>query len=230
MKIGADGSRTFIHTPGANRTFNPSDIDRERLFNADYLLRSNIRLSGTFFIDELQIDSEDRDQGDADALGYMFKFAWTPFYEPVGWTVFGYGERIDTYSLIHSYGYNNLVNRGEPIGSTLGNDADDIGLGVRFLFPYKIAIEICRGQKRWGDYSLLFDSYVAYPLASDVSFPSGEVRENNYLKVRFFAYPVKNFLINAGSHFDLTHSGEGSKLQNYFLSFNYQIPIVLTDY
>jgi sugar/nucleoside kinase (ribokinase family) len=36
--IHADGDRTFIHTPGANVTFNLSDLDMDRVAAADYLL------------------------------------------------------------------------------------------------------------------------------------------------------------------------------------------------
>ncbi|MBU4211806.1 MAG: sugar kinase [Kiritimatiellae bacterium] len=36
--IHPDGDRTFIHTPGANRTFSPADLDLEALFAADILL------------------------------------------------------------------------------------------------------------------------------------------------------------------------------------------------
>jgi len=36
--IHPNGERTFIHTPGANLTFNVADVDREALLTADYLL------------------------------------------------------------------------------------------------------------------------------------------------------------------------------------------------
>jgi len=36
--IHEDGDRTFIHTPGANLTFAPEDLDLDRLFAADFLL------------------------------------------------------------------------------------------------------------------------------------------------------------------------------------------------
>jgi len=36
--VHADGDRTFIHTPGANLTFNLSDLDRDRVLAADLLL------------------------------------------------------------------------------------------------------------------------------------------------------------------------------------------------
>lgn len=36
--IHPDGDRTFIHTPGANLTFAPADVDTDALCNADYLL------------------------------------------------------------------------------------------------------------------------------------------------------------------------------------------------
>lgn len=36
--IHSDGDRTFIHTPGTNLTFGPTDLNRESLLDADYLL------------------------------------------------------------------------------------------------------------------------------------------------------------------------------------------------
>jgi sugar/nucleoside kinase (ribokinase family) len=38
VAIHADGERTFIHTPGANLTFAPTDLDLDRVLAADYLL------------------------------------------------------------------------------------------------------------------------------------------------------------------------------------------------
>lgn len=40
--IHRDGERTFIHTPGANRTFSIDDINREELFDTDYLLYTDL--------------------------------------------------------------------------------------------------------------------------------------------------------------------------------------------
>jgi sugar/nucleoside kinase (ribokinase family) len=40
--VHPDGERTFIHTPGANRTFSLADIDRQALLNADYLLYDDL--------------------------------------------------------------------------------------------------------------------------------------------------------------------------------------------
>ena len=37
MAIHPDGNRTFIHTPGANKTFKLEDVDRERLLDTDFL-------------------------------------------------------------------------------------------------------------------------------------------------------------------------------------------------
>jgi sugar/nucleoside kinase (ribokinase family) len=38
VAVHADGERTFIHTPGANLTFNLRDLDLERVLDADLLL------------------------------------------------------------------------------------------------------------------------------------------------------------------------------------------------
>jgi sugar/nucleoside kinase (ribokinase family) len=40
--IHPDGDRTFIHTPGANKTFCPADLDLERLFDCRYLLYQDL--------------------------------------------------------------------------------------------------------------------------------------------------------------------------------------------
>jgi len=40
--IHPDGDRTFIHTPGTNLTFTPADIDREALFDADFLFYHDV--------------------------------------------------------------------------------------------------------------------------------------------------------------------------------------------
>jgi sugar/nucleoside kinase (ribokinase family) len=40
--IHEDGDRTFIHTPGANLTFAPEDLDLDRLLAADFLLYADL--------------------------------------------------------------------------------------------------------------------------------------------------------------------------------------------
>ncbi|HEY3418242.1 MAG TPA: carbohydrate kinase family protein [Armatimonadota bacterium] len=40
--IHPDGNRTFIHTPGVNRTFSPADIDLNRLLDTDILLYQDL--------------------------------------------------------------------------------------------------------------------------------------------------------------------------------------------
>jgi len=40
--IHPEGERTFVHTPGANKTFCPDDMDREALFQADFLLYQDL--------------------------------------------------------------------------------------------------------------------------------------------------------------------------------------------
>jgi len=40
--IHPDGDRTFIHTPGANKTFTPQDVDLDLLFAADFLFREDL--------------------------------------------------------------------------------------------------------------------------------------------------------------------------------------------
>ncbi|MDP8206376.1 MAG: hypothetical protein P9L92_06910 [Candidatus Electryonea clarkiae] len=193
--------------------------------NMDYLLLPSLRLSGSFAVDEFQIDVKDREEGVADALGFFSRFAWTPVRSPVGLTVFGYNVRIGTYTMQHSYGFANLISRGELIGHLAGNDADDIALGIRFVFSMPVLLELKTGQIRWGDNPLSNHPYTGYSSYIKTSFPSGDVKTNRYMKIRIESQPIRNISIRLGGHIDLSHSGEDSALETWDFSLRYQLPL-----
>ena len=194
--------------------------------NVDWLPTPTLRLTVSFILDDIQIDSEDRERGAADALGYSGRFAWTPVRKRVGLTLFGYYVRIDTYTLQHSYGYTNLVTRSEIIGHPIGNDADDRALGVRFIFSRPLLLEFKIGSRRWGDNSMLYDPYAGYISMKRKSFPSGDVRTNRYLTMKIKSNPLRNLSLAVNGQFDLHHSGKGSALETWTFTLRYQIPLL----
>ncbi|NQT35034.1 hypothetical protein HQ587_07585 [bacterium] len=194
--------------------------------NIDWLMIPTLRLTGAFLLDDIQIDREDRDAGDADALGYTGRFAWTPVHKPVGITLFGYYSRIDTYSLQHSYGYANLVTRGKMIGHPMGNDADDRAFGVRLTFSQPLLLEFKIGNRRWGDNSMLNDPYTGYTIPEQKPFPSGNIRENRYLALRVRSNSLKHLSLAVDGQFDLHNAGEGSDLETWTFTLRYQLPLL----
>jgi len=194
--------------------------------NVDWLPIPTLRLTGSFILDDIQLDREDRDRGAPDALGYSCRFAWTPIRKPVGLTLFGYYLRIGTYTLQHSYGYTNLVTRSEMIGHPIGNDADDIAFGVRLAFSQPSLLELKFGGRRWGDSSMLYDPYTCYISARRKPFPSGDVKTNRYLALKVRYNPLKYLSLAIDGHLDLKHSDNESALEAWTFSLRYQLPLL----
>ena len=194
--------------------------------NVDWLPIPTLRLTGSFILDDIQIDREDRDRGAADALGFSGCFAWTPVRERVGLTLFGYYVGIGTYTLQHSYDYTNLVTRSNMIGHPIGNDADDIAFGVRLAFSRSSLLEFKFGHRRWGDNSMLYDPYAGYISMHRKSFPSGDVRTNRYLALKIRSNPLKYLTLAVDGQFDLHHSGKGSALETWTFTLRYQLPLL----
>jgi len=194
--------------------------------NADWRVIPTLRLIGSFILDDIQLDREDRERGMADAFGYSGRFAWTPVRKRVGLTLFGYYVRIDTYTLQHSYGYTNLVTRNEMIGHPIGNDADDIAFGVRLALSRPLLLELKFGHRRWGDSSMLYDPYTGYISARRVPFPSGDVKTNRYLALRIKSHLLRNLSLAVDGHLDLYHSGKESSLETWTFTLRYQLPLL----
>jgi len=194
--------------------------------NVDYLPFRFLRLSGSFVMDELQIDAQDRREGDADALAFFGRIAWTPMLDPIGITFLLYGNRIGTYAEQHSYGYNNMVSRGELIGHPIGNDADEYVAGVKFILPQNVSLELKIGRYRWGDQSMVLNPYLDSGDHSQTSFPSGNVRTNRFLRFHIDSNPYGDLNLTIDGHIDLNHSGEDSAREKYTLSLGYHLPMM----
>ncbi len=196
--------------------------------NVDFKPLNSLRLSGSFVLDEYRIDREEFRQGFDDAFGFLGHIAWTPVREPVGLTFLADGVRIDTYTFMHTYGYTNLVVKNQLIGHPLGNDADDISVGLRIVTRYRSLAEIKFGKRRWGDYSLKYEPFRNYSYIVKLPFPNGEVRENRYLKIKLLSMPHNNLHFSIDSHIDLGTGGPDSGLERATFSIRYQLPLTWT--
>ena len=193
----------------------------------DWLPLKSLRLSGSIAMDEFQLDQQDRNEGRPDVMGYLIRTSWTPLRKYQGLTLIAKYIKLDTYFGQHDYKYANFVDRGSFIGHPIGNDADQISAAVRMVFRYPLMMEIELGRRRWGDNSLLSNPYTIYPDFVQVSFPSGEKRENHYLTLKLNSQPLKYLSFSLDGQIDLSHSGEASSLEKYNFIIRYQLPIYL---
>lgn len=198
--------------------------------NIDWLLWDQLRASGTFLLDELQIDQADRDRGVDDALGFMTRFAWTILQKPMGITIIAQGMKIDSHVYKAQYGYANLVNFGSPMGHSLGNDAEDYSIGARLVFRYPLILEAAYGKRRWGDASMKYQPYEGYPSDHPRGpFPTGDIRTNTYLKIKLDSQLWSNFQAGLDGWIDISHDGPtDSELERYTFTLRYLLPLVFT--
>jgi len=198
--------------------------------NIDWMLHRSVRFLFSFALDEFQIDQNDRNNGAADALGYLARIAWTPMINPLGLTFYTYGIKNDTYLIQHNYGYDNFVNHGELLSHPIGNDAYEIASGVRVVFRQPIILELKYGRRGWGDNSLLNAPYTPYdPDFTELPFPSGQVKTNNFLAFQLNCLPIKNVTLGLIGHLDIHHSGDVSTLEEYMFTIRYQKSLLFLD-
>lgn len=192
----------------------------------DWMVTPSLRISTQFAADEFRIEAGERKTA-AEALLYFGKISWTPIRNSQQVTLYGYGYRIDTYSIQHRYKYDNFLIKGKPIGSPIGNDADDFVAGIRAVMPFPAILDVAYGRTRWGDNSIRLHPYTAYTEFTREPFPSGEIRTNHYLLAKLDSEPIQNLTIGFDGHFDLAHQGSNSGMESWTLTAQYTIPYYL---
>lgn len=157
--------------------------------DCDYLPIPSLRLAGSFFIDEIQLDKTDR-KTSADQLGYLLHIAYTPVRSPVILTILADYIQLGTWTTQHNRGPNNLVSRGQYMGHPIGNDADRLTFSLRTILRAPLLWEGGVGVMRRGANSLLNEPYQPYNTTPHLSFPSPPVLSERFLQMRLEGYPT----------------------------------------
>ena len=193
----------------------------------DWLVLPNLRFSGTLAADEWHIEASERKTTN-DALLYYGRLAWSPIRTSHLLTLYGFGYRIDTQALQHRYGNENAVTHFQPIGESMGNDADNFAAGLKLTLPQPVMLDVAYGRQRAGDNSLLLHPYVGYTQDSigysRVPFPSGVVRTNYYLLAKLDTHFLDGLNVQAQGHFDLAHHGPDSAMEMWTVTLQYTMP------
>lgn len=197
----------------------------------DWIPLGCLRLSGSFIMDEIQLDQADRDEGRPDALGWLGRAAWSTGTKDMGFTFFMNYQRIGTYTMQYkNKGYLNFVTRDQLLGHSIGNDADKINAGMRITTSYlPVLLELEYGRIRWGSNSIRLDPYKPYEQFIGVPFPSGQVNSNYYISAKLSSQLKKGLSVNFDGHFDIQHSGEGGVFEAYTFSVCYKIPFLIVN-
>ena len=195
--------------------------------NLDWLVSPDLRFIGAFILDDFPLERDEYSSLD-EQLGYFGRLAWTPVRKKTGITLITSWSRMNTYALRHSYGYSNLVTKGELIGSDLGNDAEKYTFGFRMVFPQKTLAEMHYVNLRRGENSLYHSPYGEELFFTETSFPSGESKNNQYLSLKVNNNTFRNIVFEINGCLDLAKSGNAESLQKVLISARYQRPVKIT--
>ena len=132
------------------------------LSSLDWLIKSKLRLSVNFLIDEYVIDQSQRDEGKKDGLASSIRFS-CPINKNDHSIIF-YAQFIDVgYNTFrHQYGYNNFVQRGLPLGWYLGSAGREYKFGFNYYNSKDLFINISSGKRQFSNNSITETPYLPY--------------------------------------------------------------------
>ena len=204
-----------------------------RFLSIDKMFRCGLRFCGSVIVDEFKFEHSEVKRGEPDHLGWQGRVSWSRPSQ-FGWiTLYGSYVRVDTYTYQHSYGYTNFVTRSHFLGYPLGNDADEISLGGRFVMNIPVAIELTYYQRRWGENSLAIDDRYYKPLLKSQDrtgpFPSGIVQWRRSIFAEFHYQPKAWLRLSLTGDVATEKFNHAESPNLWTLQIYIQIPIILMN-
>ncbi len=197
------------------------------LLSFDWLLKHRFRISGTLLMDDFQIDQEDRDQGDGDAIGLQFRISKAFLWNKSAIINYWRYDRIGTFTFRHKTPYTAFFSRGLPLGTPDGSDFYAVRSGLIWISHFRTMFEVNYTYKKQGENNLLENEYEPYERLVKTNFPSGDVRTTNSLELRFI------YSYRSNVDFELIYNLQDKRFlevnssSSYFLlRLNYHFPFV----
>ena len=195
----------------------------------DLLIKPRLRISANFIIDEFILDKVEKDDGKENGLGYSCRVAWTPIHQERLLTLYLSIIQIGSHTLKHENGYNNFVQRDNPLGSIYGNDFRQLKLGFNFFKPDDIIVHGEAGKIETGENSIVKSPYIGNLDHNKGPFPSGIVENIYYLESEYRKIMKKNI------HLIVQFEWKGSQIKSlsfgskigFDIYFNYNKKIIL---
>ena len=141
----------------------------------DKIFNNKARVSINYLIDEYVLDQDiqkNKNHGNA----YSSRFSYNILNKPHKFfTLYIQHIYVGTPTFRHNVGFNNFVQKNQPIGWFIGSDSEEISLGCIYMNKKNLFIFLKYGQFLLGEESIkrrVFDPYENY---NKGNFPSGEV-------------------------------------------------------
>ena len=138
------------------------------------------------------MDKEQKNEGKGSGRAYSFKTVYTPIREENSSLLCHLSIiSVGTNTFRHGKGNNNFVQRGAPLGWTIGSDSREMNLGFDWLYQKKIITNLNIGIRNIGEKNFINNLYDPYTDYLDEPFPSGDVENIKYIssKVQWWWKP-----------------------------------------
>mgnify|MGYP001292614712 CR=1 FL=1 len=192
----------------------------------DYLLKKKLRLSFNYLYDELVLDPSleiGKENGTAYSLRTVYNLVKSPK------NILNLSANmivIGTPTFRHSYGTNNFVQRGYPIGFDFGSDGIEYGIEINYYKPKNIIFTFGIGTRKIGQEAIInrhFDGYKDYLKGA---FPSGNVIQNDFINIS--SELMLNNWLSIISNISLEKYYNKNNSASFNVGFNSYLPIGLS--
>jgi hypothetical protein len=139
------------------------------------MIKKKIRLSFNLLYDEFILDKIQKFEGKENGRALSGKI---DYKIRDNLKVFSHIIWIGTPTFRHIIGTNNFIQKGIPLGSSIGSDGDEIAIGSLFK-NNKYFSKLLFGTRRVGDESIIYRPYDIYEDYLKGDFPSGDFK--NYI-------------------------------------------------
>tara|TARA_Y100001958_G_scaffold160115_1_gene166516 strand:- start:14932 stop:16302 length:1371 start_codon:yes stop_codon:yes gene_type:complete len=165
----------------------------------EYFIKSNIKLSFNYLLDEYVLDESERELGkinlDATSAKFVYNVKNTKYdFYSYFFQLVNVGTHTFRHEAIRNeenniyYGFNNFVHRGLPLGWEAGSDSRDLRFGIILGKHDNFNMKLSSGFLEIGSNSILFDPYKPYENTYKTKFPSGDSVNKNYFLLKLFWY------------------------------------------
>ena len=185
----------------------------------DNLLNEKLRFSNNFIIDEFILDSEQRDSGKVNSLGWSSRLSYSFKRNDNLINLYGSAIFIGTNTMRHGIGYNNFVQRGNPLGWSYGSDGYELKVGIRSLIKNKLMIRLDFGKYSYGNQNVKERPYEPYIEIDNLKLSYVDNTSNSFLLESFWNYKENSKIILKYSN----NYAESHGKQLFSITYLYQI-------
>ncbi len=122
------------------------------------------------------MDEQQKDEGKGPSRAYSLKTVYSPLIKDNSLLLCYLSIiSVGTNTFRHEVGYNNFVQRNDPLGWGIGSDSREIKIGFDWLYQKKIITRINFGTENIGEKNFINNLYTPYEDYLDEPFPSGSV-------------------------------------------------------